>query len=563
MAPSLADVIGLLYRADWTRLSLSADVRFETDRDLLYRRIREGSPAGYRDFRTNLRRGRRSEHAMLLIAPGGRYRLEQQDGDGLIEGNDGERGWGWWPGPPDPSVSECDLGDCPPVPELFGPSGLLGGYTLEPMGPMTACGRDAIAVAATPRPDAVRSRPPDPPGQRVEVAVDAELGILLRRAETFAGELVSLTELTSLAVNPPAAADPARFTAPPGSRFRQGIGESLREAFTSPDGQAVRSAMGLAAGGLGALIRLGSHLPNQTAAQEQLEASMPSPDPAPLGPADGPPPPDDLLYLLYRGGEPHDLRAAARQWYDLAAITARVPAGARATGHGGVGYLLDSATSGKTVARTEARLRVSGPCRYRVDVSRRPGRGHARTVACDGERRWQVFADKILVGPAAPPKDHLADLADASWLLRCRLSGGQEITYRGRRARHLRVTRARDGEGLMTGPLLFFPADAIVDAETGCLLRLISYAGDAPVCWWELYDISTEPGDPAEFRVDIPPGTRVVEETGNPLADAVAVMPGLTGTAARTAAQTVRHTASVVSATRSFLDDLRARNQDR
>jgi len=130
MAPSLADVMGLLYRADWTRLSLSADVRFETDRDLLYRRIREGSPAGYRDFRTNLRRGRRSEHAMLLIAPGGRYRLEQQDGDGLIEGNDGERGWGWWPGPPDPSVSECDLGDCPPVPELFGPSGLLGGYTL-------------------------------------------------------------------------------------------------------------------------------------------------------------------------------------------------------------------------------------------------------------------------------------------------------------------------------------------------------------------------------------------------------------------------------------------------
>jgi hypothetical protein len=63
--------------------------------------------------------------------------------------------------------------------------------------------------------------------------------------------------------------------------------------------------------------------------------------------------------------------------------------------------------------------------------------------------------------------------------------------------------------------------------------------------------------------VDIPPGTRVVEETGNPLADAVAVMPGLPGTAARAAAQTVRQAASVVSATRSFLDDLRTRNQDR
>lgn len=35
---SLPDVIGLLYRAEWTRLSLSADMRFESDRDLARRR---------------------------------------------------------------------------------------------------------------------------------------------------------------------------------------------------------------------------------------------------------------------------------------------------------------------------------------------------------------------------------------------------------------------------------------------------------------------------------------------------------------------------------------------
>jgi len=57
--------------------------------------------------------------------------------------------------------------------------------------------------------------------------------------------------------------------------------------------------------------------------------------------------------------------------------------------------------------------------------------------------------------------------------------------------------------------------------------------------------------------VDPPPGARVVAETGNPLTDAVEVMPGMTGTAARAAARTVRHTASAVSAARSFLDDLR------
>ena len=35
----LQGVIRLLYRADWTRLSLSADVRFESDQDLVASRV--------------------------------------------------------------------------------------------------------------------------------------------------------------------------------------------------------------------------------------------------------------------------------------------------------------------------------------------------------------------------------------------------------------------------------------------------------------------------------------------------------------------------------------------
>ena len=104
---------------------------------------------------------------------------------------------------------------------------------------------------------------------------------------------------------------------------------------------------------------------------------------------------------------------------------------------------------------------------------------------------------------------------------------------------------------------MFFPADAIVDAETGCLLRLISYYGDALATWGELDDISTEPADPDEFQVHVPPGTRTVEETGNLIADALATMPGVKGTAARAAAEAVNRTAGAVSAARSFLDDLR------
>ena len=72
-------------------------------------------------------------------------------------------------------------GAYPPLPELFCPSGLLGGYTLEELGPVTVAGRDAIAVAATPRRDVLGSGPGRQPHDRVEVAVDAELGILLRR----------------------------------------------------------------------------------------------------------------------------------------------------------------------------------------------------------------------------------------------------------------------------------------------------------------------------------------------------------------------------------------------
>ena len=60
--------------------------------------------------------------------------------------------------------------------------------------------------------------------------------------------------------------------------------------------------------------------------------------------------------------------------------------------------------------------------------------------------------------------------------------------------------------------------------------------------------------------MDIPPGVRVVEATGNPFTDTAAVMPGAAGTVVRTAADVVRRTSDAVSATRSFLDDLRGRS---
>ena len=159
-----------------------------------------------------------------------------------------------------------------------------------------------------------------------------------------------------------------------------------------------------------------------------------------------------MLDLLYRSGEPHDLGATARQWHDPAAVAAWMLERSRAAGRGGLADLLDAMTRGTTVNRTDARLRVSGPDRYRLDYSSpRAGRNPSTTIACDGERRWQVYQDRIQVGPAAPLGNHIAFLADACWLLRGRLSGGAELTYRGRPARQLRVTRGPGGEELFLG----------------------------------------------------------------------------------------------------------------
>jgi hypothetical protein len=47
----LQEVIGLLYRADWTRLSLSAELRSETDREPLPRLSRDERSRWFRPGR--------------------------------------------------------------------------------------------------------------------------------------------------------------------------------------------------------------------------------------------------------------------------------------------------------------------------------------------------------------------------------------------------------------------------------------------------------------------------------------------------------------------------------
>ena len=485
----VSHVIGLLYRADWTRLSLSAE-----------------TGGGSR----------------LLIAPGRRYREETRD---FIRGYDGERPWvrfshgkGPWRlgrhfgGPPGGSGKGHLIGGPePPLPVLLCPAWLLKSAQLEVRGHVSTCGRDGILVAATRRQsNRYRSGPMLFRFDRTEAIVDAELGILLRVSRTTHDEPPQVSELVSLDLDP--VTDPARFRPPPGIVIGEGWGEAL-EGAGRPVWRAWKTAAGLAAGGLGALIRYSPAGRNRPGTgTEDPEAAMPDGGPAPElspdGPPAGPAVGDEVLYLLYRSGG-GAFAATLHEWYDLDGMLARVPQRARRIGFGGLGLLVSALRERSVPLHAVSALRVGGPGQYQINHGHESRHG-PRAVACDGERRWQVYADKVTVGPARPLPVDIADLADSSWLLECQLSGGAPVMVGDRPAYLINVAR---GDAPWSFALMFRAAVAIVDAELGIVVSLTSYAAGKPVQQRELREIIIQAGD---FRVDIPPGLRIEEEHHRP-----------------------------------------------
>ena len=141
-----ADVIRLVHRADWTRLSLAAEV---------------------------------NDGSHVLLAPGRRYREQTPDG---LRGCDGERTWRM-PAPGENLDAHWVQGPQPPLPMLLCPAWLLRSSRLEVRGHVIACGRDALHVVPTERAtigDRIRLIPLR--AGQTEALVDAQLGILLRVA---------------------------------------------------------------------------------------------------------------------------------------------------------------------------------------------------------------------------------------------------------------------------------------------------------------------------------------------------------------------------------------------
>src|SRR5215469_195397 len=537
------ELVALLYRADWTRLSLSGEVHgVDTSVPMV---ATETGP--WRDVPFPPKAppfepfGPEATDRTLLVAPGMRYREESADGR-RVQGCDGERVWRWFAELPPGVEIRFDGRPQPPSPELLAPSWLLAGYKLTTKGKVTACGRPGVRVLATPR-RAVRGwhtghstgllpalrLPPVIQYDRVVAVVDAELGILLSCERRRGDQPPEVSEFRSLTVDPEV--DATRFTAPAGSVFG-GEGGFPEWPFGSAGREAAKTVAGLAAGGLGTAIKYGPFghpSPSRPSTwdiavhEDEAETAIPHDDPFPDDAADRPPVGDKVLHALYRGGggKPR-FTATMHQWVDAAALLEAVPESARQAGFGGVGFLVDTLRDTVRDAGTAHQVgsvRIGGWDKYRIDLTyltrprewrggRRPG---PVTIASDGQRRWQVYTDRVLVGPAGPPPDDLTELLDGSWLLECDLYGGEEIAVGGRRGYRIAVERRTQ----LASPLalfdrLFFPAVAVLDAESGRLIRLTRYKSGKPVFRCELRDVTPDESD--DFSFEPPPGLRVVEE---------------------------------------------------
>jgi hypothetical protein len=165
-----------------------------------------------------------------------------------------------------------------------------------------------------------------------------------------------------------------------------------------------------------------------------------------------------------------------------------------------------------------------------------------------------VYPDRVVVGPAAPLHDVLADLVDGSWLLGCDLAGGAEITVAGRRGYRVAVEGRRNTSSLLNG--FFFPAVAVVDAESGRLLRLTQFKGGKPVVQTGLRDIA--PVESEDFGFEPPAGLPVVEKSDEDPQPWTEYRVDPLGDMAKAAADAVKKRVDEkMTAARGFFDSLR------
>jgi hypothetical protein len=627
------DLVALLYKADWTRLCLTAELAEFTDYRA-YLRMEEthrppwvtrpgqhpgagpgrtaagpGRPAGGRQWPADLDDDEagdeagpdelpttREETRRLLLAPGGRFRLETSSSGGLASvricdgqvtcdtyhgDEDGDRGSGG--GGSSSSSSDEGHGDQghggeghgededspselsparPPCEELLCPAWLPAAFALELAGSAFVAGRAVHRVIGRERPAGRRGFPPDRsdsrpahrrgrPGAglsypgRIDALVDSELGILLRCERTHGGQVVSRQEITGITLDPPEAGDAQRFTIPAGTTT-----SSHQWQFSGPGWERAKTAASLGATAMSFAIR---HAPHR----EPPAGSRPSPASTPQAassswPGQDEPVSEQILGLIYAAGlRTMDFDAELRTWADTGTAAEAFRRATRNTTLSGLSQLADAFSERATTWQSREAIRVGLPNRYRIDHIDGGMKPRASTtVATDGTQRWRVFPGHVTIGPARPLPSKIARLADPAWLLDWRLTGGAEVIEGGRRGLRIRIGQRWDVAEADAQPRI--PVEAVIDAEIGVLLQLTEEQGGRPSRQQTLSAlIVREQRDAAAFRIEIPAGSRVVHDTGS-WVDEVGV-PAPVQTAMNLAGKAVSGVAKVGS----FLESLR------
>jgi outer membrane lipoprotein-sorting protein len=519
----LRDLVALLYRADWTQLSLSGELTRRADRSA-EQWLR--APAGQAPSSLTQEPPQWEETtSTVLVAPGGRFRVENpaRDDHRDVTVCDGESCWrlvGDWA-----ERREAGLGD-PALAQLLDPSWLLAAYVLEETGTIEASGRTASCVTARPRPFGQRGNRPD----RIDLLVDAELGILLNLEARHDGRLIEAVRLDPVTMRPDQVPDLTQFSPPPGTTSA-GPGSSVAEfgQLKGPLGQVVGTAADLTANALGFAIK---HAPRPSEAPAGPPMPLPAPEPESVPDE---PLSSDVINLLHRTGLPGQaFTAEIRHWANTEVMLERWQRLRSAmpqpvTGIFGPDALWTAlGERAPGLAYRTARLRIAAPGQYRLDYL--SGDWHAKlAVACDGQRLQTRYRNRVVTGPVKQLASDWVRLADPAWLLLSdwQLSLAAETTVGDRPG----LLAWADIQPVPEPSLLFevgwyrprrgltFDRVAVViDTQLGILLRLVGYFDGRPAACFELHDVQQiGAADPAEFTLEIPPGTRVVEST-SPLA---------------------------------------------
>jgi hypothetical protein len=554
------DLVALLYRADWTRLSLSAEVHEVEDLALRTEMLKPAHP-WFPTVIGDMTAGDWATHeyrARLRVAPVGRYRVDILPVESADE-NPADRDrvlrtrYGTRPGLP------------PPYPELLRPSRILNAFLLELTERIEIAGREALCVVATPA-QGVWLAAESKRAERIEVIADAETGILLRFEEFFQGRSVQLRELIEVTFEPadefqvPDDADDDGEDA--GNQSAPFSGPQWKTARTAV--RAFRTAVNTLGPVLGPAIKYAPapRRPGDSDDDDQ-EATMPATgkrfDPAVSGSAPG----NEVLHAFYRSGRAA-FSGTLHTWLDGVAFGEQARSWTDDHGWGGIGSLAGAVTDRVGSVHEVTRVMLAGDGRYRLEFLRSHRRNGPRAVVSDGIRRWREYNDRAIVGPPLQLAQEftlghgVAEMVDTAVLLASHVSNVEETAVGGRRGFALRVVADTPSSDVVSR---LQDSDLVVDAELGILLSMTRYAGDFPVMRCEFRDVAPLSADGREFALGIPPGFRV-EYSGGGLLDELD-MPHPVRATIRTAGSAAKAAESAVQATRGFLDSLRGRREDR